>query len=115
MMKQIRFLKNWNGKLGCDIFSTIRRSNVEKMAYYRGAIGETFEVVLNKKIHSHARLFQVIPHPSLRCIPNGILMSDVGTSDVKELERIFKKFQITWRQTPVMGLWFQRIHEGVIE
>jgi len=110
-MKNIKFFKNWNQKLCCDIFSTIRRSTLEKAEYYRGAVGEVFEVMLEKKHYCYARLFQVIPHSSLRCIPNGILMLDVGTSDVKELEKVFKKFGVTWRQTPVMSLWFQKIEE----
>ena len=110
-MKPIKFMENHNNKLDCDIFSTIRRSNPEKMQYYKEGIGKVFEVMLNKELYCKARLFQVTPHPSLRCIPNGILMLDVGTNDVKELENVFKKFQITWRQTPVMSLWFQRIKD----
>lgn len=42
-MKKLRFMKNWNKKLDCEYFTTIRK----KSSYYKS--GQDYQVLLNGK------------------------------------------------------------------
>lgn len=45
-MHKIKFSKNWNNKLNNTYFTTIRLHTLDKYYYYKGAINETFDILL---------------------------------------------------------------------
>jgi len=84
----INFSKNWNKKLDCDFFTTIR--NVEKASYYQLRVKEKFEVRVNRKRYCDAILkdatvikFNEVKTPELFVI-------DTGEMNYMDLFRKFK-------------------------
>ena len=55
-MNKIKFSKNWNNKLNCLFFTTIRLATKEKVTYYESNVGNTFEVKVENDVHSKAIL-----------------------------------------------------------
>ncbi len=84
----VNFSKNWNKKLDCDIFTTIRKHIPAKEVYYRKKIGAVTRVTLNKELKVNARLLQVDVR-KLKDIDAILLMLDTGSEDYAT---IFKKF-----------------------
>jgi len=76
-MKNIRFKKNWNNKLNCRFFSTIRKVLPANPRYYLDKEGTVFNILMNQKIIGSARLI-VIKEVKLGEIPEEILMLDTG-------------------------------------
>jgi hypothetical protein len=89
-MKKIKFSHNWNNKLSAKIFTTIRKATQNKVDYYKGCVGEDFQVLLNNKKICEARLINV-GITMFKKIPPILLMLDTGTKDYK---KIFKRFGI---------------------
>ena len=89
-MRNIQFYKDWNRKLGCDVFSTIRRCKGMD-DYYGEHIGSVFNVVANDKVLFPARLVSanLVPFSS---IPPEIIMLDTGRADPVESLAIFEAF-----------------------
>jgi hypothetical protein len=108
MNKNIRFSHNWNQKLDCDIFTTIRRYEKSKSQYYTP--GDVFNVYLNDTIKTQAKLIDKEIHifgDIVRWQPD-LLALDAGLWDVDEVCAVFDKFKIN-RATPAMILKFWRI------
>lgn len=109
-MKTIKFSHNWNNKLDCDIFTTIRRFTEEKYLYYSQSLGECFNVVLTdldntdkELVYTKAKLVSVMEE-DLREIPLGILILDTGSF---EPFKIFEQFKLT-PNSKVLQLVFQK-------
>ena len=84
----VNFSKNWNKKLDCDIFTTIRKHIPAKEVYYRKKIGDVSRVMLNKELKVNAKLLQVHVK-KLKDIDPVVLMLDTGSEDYAP---VFKKF-----------------------
>lgn len=110
-MNQIKFAHNFNNKLDGQIFSTIRARTDKKAEYYMQAKGDEYQVMLKGKEHCKARLFEVVVYRSLRVVPFGILMLDTGFSDLNVIYKLFEKFGVTKKHTPVLVLWFEKIKQ----
>lgn len=78
---RIKFLHDWNKKLGGDYFPTIRPYAVDKQHHYEGKIGEKFEVILKGVLAGHAKLVSVNSSLRLSEIPFEFLVTDTGTED----------------------------------
>lgn len=55
----ISFSKNWNKKLDCDFFTTVRLFEENKEKYYLKNRGKSFDVLLNGKKYCSAKLVMV--------------------------------------------------------
>ena len=57
-MAELKFYQNWNQKLDCDFFTTIRRHTYEKETYYHELQEkeEDIEVTVNGEHHCCARV-----------------------------------------------------------
>lgn len=58
-MLKVNFEQNWNKKLDCDIFSTIRMNRPGKEEYYRKNEGNVFEVYVGDKKVCNAELMGI--------------------------------------------------------
>ena len=108
MNKKINFSHNWNQKLDCDIFTTIRKYDKSKSGYYQP--GDVFDVILCGEFKTQAKLIDKETHifgDIIRWQPE-LLALDVGLWDVDEVIAVFEKFKIN-RFTPAMVLKFWRI------
>ena len=99
----IKFDQNWNKKLDCNIFTTIRKYD----QYYLDAEGWSFDVELNKEIYCQAKLI------SIKCtffevIPLEFLRLDTGLEDITDIYKIFKKFGVL-HGDDIIILTFKRI------
>ena len=84
----VNFSHNWNSKLDCPYFTTIR--NAKTHAYYSAHVHETFVVNLNGKEHCRAKLISA-ELVKLEEIRPELLVLDTGTIDWSDL---FKKFNV---------------------
>jgi len=84
----VKFSENWNNKLDCDFFTTIRKP--DNFAYYSSRIGETFDVMLDGVKHSEAILLDSAMIDIGDITPE-LLVLDTGTMEYKTL---FEKFGI---------------------
>lgn len=101
-MKAIKFSKNWNNKLECDIFTTIRKWTPEKREYY--TIGETFDVILRGANHCIAELICTDTYESLLDVPFNTILTDTGST---QPYNIFRRFRVGL-DDPVMVLTFKK-------
>lgn len=104
-MKRINFAKNWNGKLHCEAFSSLRLANAEKYV-----VGETYEVWLGERVHSGAVLVSARLLP-LREMTEEMAYLDTGLS-LKETKALLREFysEIT-EESKMHYLIFIKIYE----
>jgi len=110
-MNTIRFSHNWNNKLNCKIFSTIRKSNAGKRKYYTNLIGEIFEITRDTGINpsnDNYAILRDVKERRFSSIDNIILILDTGSKDIDEAKEIFKKFRISGSDN-VLILLFEKI------
>jgi len=105
----IKFSKNWGNKLGNKYFTTIRKHTDEKMMYYIESEGKIFDVLLNGKIHSKAKLISCDWQP-LNKLPWGLLYLDTGLQEPKAVRELFEKFGIRIRDECLL-LTFEKVEE----
>ena len=77
-MKSIKFHHNWNKKLDCDVFTTIRRHTPPKEIYYRYNEGQIFDVIVDGKSYCQARLYDV-QKEVLASLDDRLLFCDTGS------------------------------------
>jgi len=82
-LRQIAFSYNWNNKLSCPCFTTIRLINLKKYV-----VGETYEIVLNKKPISLCEIVE-IRNFYLASLNEFVARIDTGYSKA-ECERIIR-------------------------
>ena len=103
-MKQINFFYNWNNKLDCNAFPTLRLSQ----SY---SIGEIYEVLLKKKIICTAQIVD-IKEFYLHEINNYIAYLDSGYSPDecrKVLKTMYKNKNVDWDTQKIRMLLFVKI------
>lgn len=105
---EIKFCKNWNGKLDNKVFTTIRRSEGQKQAYYRHCLGETFNVLLEGAEYDKAKLVDV-KVVKFCDIPPFVLACDTGETDVSRIKSIFQEFGLRSAQDEMLILTFATI------
>lgn len=91
-MVNLSFSKNWNNKLCCDIFTTIRYKSPLK-------IGDIVSVTTKLEKSSVKSFAQVVSKESflLKDIPEAVFAFDMGLSKalgIKEIERIYSQYNI---------------------
>lgn len=84
----VKFSHNWNKKLDCQFFTTIR--NTKSYPYYSQRELEIFQVMLNDEFYCRARLISVDVQRLDELTP-ALLVLDTGTKDWREL---FRKFHV---------------------
>lgn len=92
-MNVIKFVHNWNDKLGKSTFTTIRKYEYKKLEYYEGCIGNTFLVLLNNEKYSTAKLIEVERISKFTDLHRGMVCTDTGM-EYKEAVKLFKNFGI---------------------
>jgi hypothetical protein len=103
-MKSIKFQHNWNNKLGCDYFTTIRRFTPDKLEYYKTAVDDEFDVLLNGVSKGHAKLMGW-RKSILSDIAPELLICDTGSPKAFD---VFRKFGLTL-SSEVLVLLFKNI------
>lgn len=83
-MQQLKFSHNWNNKLNCNCFTTLRIENLNK---YK--VGNIFEVILKKEVLKKVMVIEV-KSLYLHQLNEYISQLDTGYS-TPETKEIFKK------------------------
>ena len=86
---KINFSHNWNNKLDCKFFTTIRA--VDKSTFYELRLKERFNVYLNEKLYCQALLHDVSVLNFKDVTTPEIFVIDTGTLSYRE---VFDKFGI---------------------
>jgi hypothetical protein len=89
MPNKIQFSKNWNNKLNCNFFTTIRKP--ETFNYYSARVNELFQVLLNNTFFCSAYLKDA-NLVDLADVNPELHVLDTGSMDWK---KIFENFGIT--------------------
>lgn len=90
----IPFSQNWNGKLDCDFFTTLRLANNNK---YR--VGDAYEITLKGIVFCHAKIVEV-RYIVIEQVNDWIARLDTGydAEACKTLiKTMYKNKQIDWR------------------
>ena len=90
-MPIIRFAKNWNNKLNCDYFTTIRLGTQEKYSYYINNDGKIFTVMLKNKFYCNAKLIDIISTDLESIFNQGLNWTDAGLSK-EDFYKLMKRF-----------------------
>lgn len=88
MAKTLDFSTNWNGKLHCGIFHTLRRSG-------RFEVGDIAEVTMKDKYLGAAECIQRIRYSSAEDIPETICFLDTGYGKQETLSIIERMYSDT--------------------
>ncbi len=104
MPVQIKFAHNWNNKLECKLFTTIRNWRKDKEEYYKACIGHIFDVMLSNNKIGEAVLRGAFVE-DIQDIPVLILMLDTGMTSIPDILKLFKKFGV---EEKVIVLLFER-------
>jgi len=97
----IKFSHNWNNKLNCDCFTTIRRWTESKHKYYFESKGKAFNVLLNNIKYGEAVLHDVKVQ-NINSVDPLILSLDVGNFNHNENLELFKKFGLKSNDTAII-------------
>lgn len=104
----IKFSKNWNNKLNNYCFTTIRLHNKTKYDYYHKNIGKMFDVFLEGKKHTRAKLV-VLQTMKFEDIPKSLLSVDTGKFNYFENVDIMKKFGMYDIHSLMIILLFEKV------
>lgn len=111
-MGAIKFCHNWNNKLNCKYFSTIRKHTEQKHQYYQNKIGHVYNVVLNGRTISTAILVGVRTSQYSN-LPRELITLDTGIINYTEQDNLFKKFGIQINDNVIVLLFhLQGIKNG---
>jgi hypothetical protein len=107
---KIKFIKNWNNKLNCNYFTTIRLYNNKKFYYYEKNLAKEFDVLVKNKLYCKA-ILRKVSIQTLRDIISSILVyldSGLNKIDFYNLMCRFygEKIELT---TELIILLFERI------
>ena len=91
-MNNVKFSHNWNNKLNCNVFTTIRKYTDNKADYYGCNVDGEFAIDLNGVIVGTAILVSVRLE-TLYKIPAEVIMVDSGLDREKAYD-LFEKFGI---------------------
>lgn len=86
MSKQLEFSTNWNGKLHCTIWHTLRRTA-------RFDVGDRVEISIKGKLLGVAECIMKIRYPNMATIPEEICLLDTGYGQAETqsiLQRMYK-------------------------
>ena len=116
-MNKLSFCKNWNNKLDCEYFTTIRLSTSSNREYYFDSLNKVFDVRLKDKSYCKASLESMNEY-SLHnlCDKNDYLVTlDTGLSVdkfYKLMERFYNRKK-EWQEgsTFFLVLLFRRSNE----
>lgn len=106
-MNEINFSKNWNNKLDCDVFTTIRKWTRDKDEFYKNRIDAKFRIILDGEFIGLARLRDRKAF-RLDSLPRMLLKLDVGVANKYEILKIFKELGI-YEKDIVTVLLFERM------
>lgn len=106
-MNQIKYSHNWNNKLNCDVYTSIRKSTPEKKEYYKSNIGNVFDVILNGKLFNQKILWDVFDH-EFGSLPLSLITLDTGFSPI-DAKELFATFGIKNPEDGVLVLWWRNI------
>lgn len=111
-MPRIKFIKNWNNKLNCDYWTTIRLYTIEKYNYYkRNQIVSKFDVMVNDRNYYKANLIDIQVMPFV-LINDYVAYTDAGMSKdelFNMMEKMYSK-KPEWKgdETNIMVMTFKR-------
>ena len=112
----IKFSHNWNNKLLCPVFTTIRRLRgadeppefgSRKYKYYYNLIGKEFDVQLKKEVIAKATLISV-QNINYSEIPVTIYRTDTGYVNGDDIRYLFSKFGVKNDMDEMLILTFSR-------
>lgn len=92
-MEEIKFNKNWNQKLCCDCFTTIR---LHSKKFFEGNILETVCKTENSEIRDRVKVMYVKSY-RLNDIPEEIFWTDCGMGKrdaIDMIEKMYSKYDI---------------------
>ena len=90
-MADLKFIYNWNNKLECNYFTTIRLASTENIRFYDE--GKDFNIFLKGKPIGSACIVKTRVSP-LSFIDTEILMCDVGYSKQTFFDIVQKMYKI---------------------
>jgi hypothetical protein len=94
-VNRINYNKNWNNKLDCEYYTTIRKYTDEKYQYYQENLDREFEVFIDGKPYTKSKLFDLHTE-KLEDIDSLTVMMDTGVPEVPlDAQRnLFKGFNM---------------------
>lgn len=93
-MTRITFTKNWNNKLNCNYFTTIRKDT----GYHTQFVGKQYDVILKEKPFCKAKLDRVIQLKDMcDSYLDAILKIDTAL-EREDSEKLFKRFGYSPRE-----------------
>lgn len=87
----MRFTKNWNNKLHCSYFTTIRKYTTDKYAFYKSQINKEIDVFVGDAVYTKAMLID-IDIAYLNNINKMMKIIDTGTLRYKD---VFSNFGLS--------------------
>jgi hypothetical protein len=105
-MNNIRFIHDWNGKLGNDVFTTIRAYNEPKFRFYSSQIGQRFVIEMNNDPYGYATLVD-LDMQLFKDIDPFLLRIDTGLTDMDRVRETFRGFNI-YDDTSCLILLFKK-------
>ena len=107
-MNKISFIKDWNNKLQCRVFTTIRKFDLKKYTWYQSKINEIFDVEVAGIVRFQVRLCSV-KFEQLDKIEPYLLFLDTGED---EPLKIFKKFGIGEKDNVILLFDSEKLKVG---
>ena len=89
----IDFDENYNKKLDCQVFTTIRGATQEEEEHFMSLFGKIFDIHLRGEIYCKAKLVEESVYPFER-LPLPFLYLDTGLTVMGDVSRLFKRFGV---------------------
>lgn len=93
MNASIDFDRNYNSKLDCFLFTSIRSYSKDRLSQLKNRVGSVFDVYVEGLFYCNAKLVDLLA-VELKNIPLYLLMLDTGLTVEKEIFILFESFGI---------------------
>jgi hypothetical protein len=106
MENKTAFTRNWNGKLDCHVFTTLR------LPSRKYKVGDVHEIWLNNKFHKFAKIKE-ISQLKITEIDEYIAGQDTGLSASKArelLQRMYANYTLDWNTQNLFYVLFETIN-----
>lgn len=107
-MNIINFENNYNNKLNCDIFTTIRKTDRNRYENYLLKTGEKFNITLNNEFYCLAQLIKV-DHEKYSKMNDYLLVLDTGMTNFTGINQLMKKYGLKNIDDNMIILTFKKI------
>ena len=95
MSREIKFSSNYNKKLHCDYYTTIRKYTEPSCQFYSSSCNQVYDVFCDGYL-IHKAVLKGVDCQFINKVDKFLLTCDTGINNDDSIKGLFRKFGIAW-------------------